>query len=113
MHIELQLTIDNAIAACTLAHKVRHTIIAHRNADVAMKRKPVPEASRADVRKAIDALDEVFNFVHTKYTDEGPMMWEHLDALGGSEHLLWLVRRALKARDDDFEKHLAPMKFRE
>jgi hypothetical protein len=38
-------------------------------------------------------------------------MWEHLDALGGSESVLWIVRRGLKARDDDFAARLMPMRF--
>jgi hypothetical protein len=39
------------------------------------------------------------------------MMWDHLDALGGSEQLRWLVRRALKAREDDFAASRPPMRF--
>jgi hypothetical protein len=39
-----------------------------------MKRAPMPESSREDVRKAIAALDEVFNFLHRNYTGEDLMM---------------------------------------
>jgi hypothetical protein len=76
-----------------------------------MKVKPMPPSSRADVKKAVAALDDVFNFVHGSYTGEQSTMWEHLDALGGSESVLWIVRRGLKARDDDFENHKPPMRF--
>jgi hypothetical protein len=108
---ELEPRVAAAVAACEFAHTVRHTIIAHRNADIAMKRAPMPESSREDVRKAIAALDEVFNLLHSHYTEEDGMMWDHLDALGGSEQLLWLVRRALKAREDDFAARRPPMRF--
>lgn len=111
LHAELKPKIKDAVAACKFAHKVRHNMIAHRNADIAMKVKPTPPSSRTDVKKAIAALDDVFNFVHGSYTGEQPMMWEHLDARGGSESVLWIVRRGLKARDDDFENHKPPMRF--
>jgi hypothetical protein len=48
----------------------------------------MPKSSRADIQKAIAALDDVFTFVHGSYTNEGPIMWEHLDALGGAECVL-------------------------
>jgi hypothetical protein len=76
-----------------------------------MKVKTVPPSTRADVLKAIAALDEVFNFVHGTYTGEGPLMLEHLDALGGAESVLWIVRRGLKAREDDFKNRIPPMRF--
>ena len=58
-----------------------------------MKVKPMPKSSRADIQKAIAALDDMFNFVHGSYTNEGPIMWEHLDA--------WVERSAcsLAARE--------------
>jgi hypothetical protein len=108
---ELTPEIADAVRTCKFAHKVRHALIAHRNADVAMKVKPTPKASRAEVRNAIAALDHVFDFVHGWYTKEGPMMWEHLDARGGSEAVLWIVRRGLKAIDDDAASRILPMRF--
>ena len=76
LRAELKPKIANAVTACKFAHKVRHNLIAHRNADIAMKVKPMPKSSRADIQKAIAALDDMFNFVHGSYTNEGPMMWE-------------------------------------
>jgi hypothetical protein len=111
LHAALQPKIDDAVAACKFAHRVRHNLIAHRNADIAMGARSMPTSSRAQIQTAVDALDEVFSFLHRTYTNEGPVMWEHLDARGGSEYMLWIVRRGLKARDDDFESHKPPMRF--
>ncbi len=108
---ELRPKVEHAVAACKFAHEVRNLMIAHRNADVAMKVAPKAESSRADIKNAIAALDAIFDFVHNAYTDQRQMIWDHLDTLGGSEYLLWIVRRGLKARDDDFENHKMPMRF--
>jgi hypothetical protein len=39
-------------------------------------------------------------------------MYEHLDILGGSKSILWIVRRGLKARQADFASH-KPVRFEE
>jgi hypothetical protein len=108
---QLKPKIDAAVLACKFAHQVRHNMIAHRNAAIAMRVKSTPPSTRADVKRAIAALDDVFDFVHAAYMDQEPMMWEHLDVLGGSEAVLWIVRRGLKARDDDREDHRPPIRF--
>lgn len=109
--VPLEPRIKNAVAVCKFAHKVRHNLIAHRNTAIAMKVSATPPSSRTDVKNAIDALDGVFNFVHGHYTGEDPMLWGHLDGLGGSESVLWIVRRGLKAREDDFAARRPPMRF--
>jgi HEPN superfamily AbiU2-like protein len=111
LRTQLEPKIGDAVAACKFTQKGRHNLLAHRNADIAMKLKPTPESSREDVRKAIEALDTVFDLVHGAYTGEEPMMWDHLNARGGSEYLLWIVRRGLAARDEDIAQFRPAMKF--
>ncbi len=38
-------------------------------------------------------------------------MYDNLDILGGSDAILWIVRRGLAARDDDFKNRRPPMRF--
>ena len=110
---ELTSRIADAVTACKFAHRVRHNLIAHRNAAVATKVQPMPESSRLQIKEAIAALDAVFDFLHETYTGERGTLWEHLDTLGGSEYLLWILRRGLKARDEDIEQHRPPMRFQD
>jgi HEPN superfamily AbiU2-like protein len=90
-------------AAAKFAHVLRHNYIGHRNRDVALEVSPIPPASVADVHGAIAAIDDALQLVRHHFTGALPTMYEHLDILGGSEVLLWTVRRGLKARDEDIE----------
>jgi hypothetical protein len=100
-----------AVAASRFAHDLRHADIGHRNREVAIRLKPVPRSSREQVRKAIRAIDEVLHFVDHHYTGNEPTMYDHLDIRGGSGAILWIVRRGLAARDDDFKNRRPPMRF--
>lgn len=108
---QLRPKVAAAMAACKFTHKLRHNLIAHRNAAVAMKLEPKPASSREEVRIAIAALDTVFDLLHGAYTDEEPLMWERLDVRGCSEALLWIVRRGLQARDEDIQQRRPFMQF--
>lgn len=99
------------LAASRFAHDLRHADIGHRNREVAIRVKPVPPSSREQVGKAIGAIDEALHFVDHHYTGNEPTMYDHLDILGGSDAILWIVRRGLAARDDDFKNRRPPMRF--
>jgi hypothetical protein len=47
------------------------------------------------------------------FTKRAPTMYEHLDTLGGSTSLIWIVRRGLKARDEDIEQFRPHMRFQD
>ena len=100
-----------ALAASKFARDLRHADIGHRNRDVALRIKPVPPSSRAQVAEAIGAIDDALHFVDNYYTGRSPTFYDHLDILGGSEAILWIVRRGLKARDEDFEQGRPPVRF--
>ena len=82
-----------------------------RNREVALQVKPVPRSSRDQVRKAIAAVDHALHFVDHHYTGNEPTIYDHLEIRGGSGAILWMVRRGLAARDDDFKNHRPPMQF--
>ena len=100
-----------ALAASRFAHDLRHADIGHRNRDVALKVKPVPRSSREQIRKAIAAIDDALHFVDHHYTGQEAPIYEHLDIQGGAGAILWIVRRGLRARDDDFTARRPPMRF--
>jgi hypothetical protein len=100
-----------ALAASRFAHDLRHADIGHRNREVALRVKPVPRSSRDQVRKAIAAVDHALHFVDHHYTGNEPTIYDHLEIRGGSGAILWMVRRGLAARDDDFKNHRPPMQF--
>jgi len=99
------------VAASRFAHDLRHADIGHRNREVAIRVKPFPRSSREQVGKAIGAIDEALHFVDHHYTGNKPTMYDRLDIRGGSDAILWIVRRGLAARDDDFKNRRPPMRF--
>lgn len=61
--------------------------------------------------EAIAAIDDALHCVDHYYTGRAPTFYDHLDILGGSEAILWIVKRGLKARDEDFEQGRPPTRF--
>jgi hypothetical protein len=100
-----------ALAASRFAQDLRHARIGHRNREVALKVKPVPRSSREQIRTAIAAIDDALHFVDHHYTGHEAPMYDHLDIRGGAGAILWIVRRGLQARDDDFTARRPPMRF--
>jgi hypothetical protein len=100
-----------ALAASRFAHDLRHADIGHRNREVALKAKPVPRSSREQIRKAIAAIDDALHFVDHHYTGHEAPIYDHLDIQGGAGAILWIVRRGLRAKDDDFTARRPPMRF--
>jgi hypothetical protein len=100
-----------ALAASRFAHDLRHAGIGHRNREVALKVKPVPRSSREQIRKAIAAIDGALHFVDHHYTGQEAPIYDHLDIQRGAGAILWIVRRGLRARDDDFTARRPPMRF--
>jgi AbiU2 len=98
-------------AASKFAHDLRHVDIGHRNREVALRVKAVPSSTRAEVVKAIAAIDDALHFVDHHHTGRAPTYYEHLDILGGSEAILWIVQRALKARDEDIGQGRPLLRF--
>jgi hypothetical protein len=90
-------------ATAKFAHELRNNHIGHRNRDVALNVKPVPPSSRDDINSAIAAIDEALHFVDHQFTKRAPIMYEHLDILGGAESILDIVKRGLKDRDRQYE----------
>jgi hypothetical protein len=103
--------LKRALAASRFAHDLRHADIGHRNREVALRVKQVPRSSREQIRKAIAAIDDALHFVDHHYTGHEAPIYDHLDIQGGSGSILWVVRRGLKARDDDFSARRPPMRF--
>jgi hypothetical protein len=77
----------------------------------AVKVKPVPRSSREQIRKAIAAIDDALHLIDHHYTGHKAPIYDHLDILGGAGAILWIVRRGLTARDDDFTARRPPMRF--
>ena len=100
-----------ALAASRFARDLRNADIGHRNRDVALRVKPFPPSSRAQVVEAIAAIDDALHFVDHYYTGRAPTFYDDLDILGGSEAILWIVKRGLQARDEDFEQGRPPIRF--
>jgi hypothetical protein len=75
------------------------------------KVKPVPRSSREQIKKAIAAIDDALHFVDHHYTGHEAPIYDHLDIQGGAGAILWIVRRGLRARDDDFTVRRPPMRF--
>jgi hypothetical protein len=100
-----------ALAASRFAHDLRHADIGHRNREVALKVKPVPRSSREQIRKAIAAIDDALHFVDYHFTGHEAPIYDHLDIQGGAGAILWIVRRGLSARDDDFTARRPPIRF--
>jgi hypothetical protein len=97
--------------ATRFAHRLRHGYIAHRSREVALEVRPVPPSSVTDVNGAIVAIDDALHSIDHHFTKRAPTMYEHLDILGGSESLIWIVRRSLAARDEDIEQFRPIMRF--
>lgn len=106
-----QSKLKRALAASRFAHDLRHADIGHRNREVALKVKPVPRSSREQIRKAIAAIDDALHFVDHYYTRREAPLYDHIDIRGGAAAILWIVRRGLQARDDDFVARRPPMRF--
>ena len=103
--------LELALAASRFAHDLRHADIGHRNREVALTVKPVPRSSREQIRKAIAAIDDALHFVDNHYTGHEAPIYDHLDIQGGASAILWIVRRGLKANDDDFTARRPPMRL--
>ena len=39
------------------------------------------------------------------FTKSGPMLWEHLDVMGGASSLHDIIRRGLRDRDERLARH--------
>jgi len=100
-----------ALTASRFAHDLRHADIGHRNREVALKVKPLPRSSREQIRKAIGAIDDALHLVDHCYTGNEAPIYDHLDIRGGAGAILWIVKRGLRARDDDFTARRPPMRF--
>lgn len=107
--LQTRLTILKVVTR--FAHKLRHEYIAHRNREVALEVRPVPPSSVADVNGAIAAIDDALQFIDHHFSKRAPTMYEHLDILGESASLIWIVCRGLAARDKDIEQHPPFMRF--
>ena len=78
--------------ASKFAHTLRNHYIAHRNRDVALQVRPVPESSVRHIRTAIAAIDDALHLIDNHFTSREPTMYEHLDMLGGANSLIWIIR---------------------
>jgi hypothetical protein len=101
---EVHARLDVLDKAAKFARDLRNRHIAHRNIDIALKRAvvPLPSSSREQVRGAIQALDRLLHFVEYHFLNTEPTFYDHLDALGGSESVLDIIRRGLRDRDRQF-----------
>jgi hypothetical protein len=106
-----QTKVTKLKTATRFAHRLRHEYIAHRNREVALEVRPVPPASVGDVNAAIAAIDDALHFVDHHFTNRDPTMYKHLNIHGGSDILIWTVRRGLAARDDDIQHFRPFMRF--
>ena len=50
--------------------------------------------------QSIKAIDDLMHFVDHHFTKADPVMWEHLDLLGGAVALHDIVRRGLRDREE-------------
>jgi hypothetical protein len=103
--------LELALAASRFAHDLRHANIGHRNQEVALRVKPVPRSSRDQITKAIAAIDRALRFVDHHFTGNEPTIYDHLEIEGGSDAILWIVRRGLAARSDDVKNRRPLMRF--
>jgi hypothetical protein len=110
---EFKVKIHALKAATKFAHKLRNEYIAHRNREVALQVRPIPDSSLQQVQTAIAAIDDALHLVDQHFTKRLPTMYDRLDIRGGSKSLLWIVRRGLVARDDDISHHRPMMRFTE
>jgi hypothetical protein len=98
---ELAALMEKLEAAAQPARDARDRYIAHLEFEVL--RNPtlhdaiIPE--REPVLNAIKAIDDLMHFVDHHFTKANPVMWEHLDMLGGAAALHDIVRRGLRDRD--------------
>jgi hypothetical protein len=98
---ELAALMEKLEAAAQPARDARDRYIAHLEFKVL--RNPtlhdaiIPE--REPVMNAIKAIDDLMHFVDHHFTKANPVMWEHLDMLGGAAALHDIVRRGLRDRD--------------
>ena len=99
--------------ASKFAHTLRNHYIAHRNREVALQVRPVPDSSVRQIRMAIAAIDDALHLIDNHFTSREPTMYEHLDMVGGANSLIWIIRRGLKARSNDLENHRPMMRFDE
>ncbi len=90
-----------ALAACEFARDWRNRRLAHRDLDLALGKnvEPLAPASRAAVKAALAALEELLNAVSLHYLDSTTLFT--LDP-GGEDavSLLYLLRDGLQYRDD-------------
>jgi hypothetical protein len=93
------------------AHTLRNEYIAHRNREVALQVRPIPASSVQQIETAIVAIDDALHFIDHHFTNRAPTMYTHLDILGGSESVIWIVRRGLKARDEDLAQGRLSVRF--
>jgi hypothetical protein len=90
-----------ALAACEFARDWRNRRLAHRDLDLALGQsvQPLADASRASVKAALNALDEMLNSVSGHYLDSTTMF-----DLGPSSKdavsLLYLLRDGLAAHEE-------------
>ena len=110
---EFKVKVHALKAATKFAHTLRNEYIAHRNREVALQVRPIPASSLQQVQTAIAAIDDALHVVDKYFTKRLPTMYDHLDIRGGSESLLWIVRRGLVAQDDDISHHRPMMHFAE
>jgi AbiU2 len=99
---ELNALLNRLEGAAAPAREARDRYIAHLEyellRDPTVQDAVMPE--RADVLNAIQAIDELLHFVDNHFTKSGPMLWEHLDVMGGASSLHDIIRRGLRDRDE-------------
>ena len=104
---ELETLIAKLETAAQPARDARDRYIAHLEFEIL--RNPtlhdaiVPE--RQLVLTAIKAIDDLIHFVDHHVTKSDPVMWEHLDLLGGADALHDIVRRGLRDREERLALH--------
>lgn len=107
----LKSRLATLVDTADFARQIRNEMLAHRKVADHHHAEPIPPVSRDSIREALAAMDDLLHCVDHHFTQTLPTFYDHLDTHGGSQTLVWHVRRGVAARDDDIEHHRPFMSF--
>lgn len=101
LRAEAEKAVDAALAATEFARDWRNRHIAHRDLDLALKQPAtaLADASRAGVKKALNAIAAVLNVYDTHYF-KSETAFHLVPRHNGAEHLLYVLHPGVKAHGE-------------
>jgi hypothetical protein len=103
---EVENLVDHALKATEFAHAWRNRHVAHKDLKLALDQETstaLPDASRKQVKEALNSISTVLNLVAKHYLDSGTA-FAAVASFQGAESLLYVLHAGLKARDEQLKR---------